>query len=65
MIIEPNRRDFLNWSVQGTGATALAGLLAQDKASGSSIIPHYPAVAKRVIHRTKRFIIYDEKSQMI
>ena len=50
MIIEPNRRDFLNWSVQGTGATALAGLLAQDKASGSSIIPHYPAVAKRVIH---------------
>ena len=50
MIIEPNRRDFLNWSVQGTGATALAGLLAQDKASGSSIIPHYPAVAKRDIH---------------
>jgi hypothetical protein len=49
MILEPDRRDFLNWSIQGTGATALAGLLARDKASGSSV-PHYPAAAKRVIH---------------
>ena len=50
MNIEPNRRDLLNWGVQGTGATAFASLLNADKASGSSVLPHYPGVAKRVIH---------------
>jgi len=50
MKIEPYRRDLLNWGIQGTGATALAGLLTNDKASGSPILPHYPSVAKRVIH---------------
>ena len=50
MKIEPYRRDLLNWGIQGTGATALASLLTNDKASGSPILPHYPSVAKRVIH---------------
>ena len=50
MNIEPNRRDLLNWGIQGTGATAFASLLNADKASGSSMLPHYPGVAKRVIH---------------
>ena len=45
MKIEPYRRDLLNWGIQGTGATALASLLTNDKASGSPILPHYPSVA--------------------
>ena len=50
--MNPNRRDFLNWSIQGTGATAFTNLLLKDQAqaSGTSLVTHYPAKAKRVIH---------------
>ena len=50
--MNPDRRDFLNWSIQGTGATALTNLLLKDQvqASGTSLVTHYPAKAKRVIH---------------
>ena len=38
--------------MQGTGATALTNLLLKDQvqASGTSLVTHYPAKAKRVIH---------------
>ena len=50
--MNPDRRDFLNWSLQGTGATALTNLLLKDQvhASDTSLVTHYPAKAKRVIH---------------
>lgn len=48
------RRDFLNFAVQGIGATALCQLLARDNALAAEVgakpTTHFPAKAKRVVH---------------
>lgn len=52
-----DRRDFLNWGVQGLGATALVSLLhqeglasAQSSTPGALPTPHFTPRAKRAIH---------------
>jgi hypothetical protein len=56
---KPQRRDFLNFGLQGLGATALChllsrdNLLAADKSNAQTNtppLPHFPARAKRAIH---------------
>ena len=54
-MMSATRRDFLNFGMQGLGATALCHLLARDGAlAGESATPkpatHFPAKAKRVVH---------------
>ena len=54
--LTPSRRDFFSWVKTGLGGAALAVLLREDRslhaASGTSedLLPHLPAVAKRVVH---------------
>lgn len=47
------RRDFLDWSVHGLGATALLSLLGKEgllRAGESTDVPQFPARAKRAVH---------------
>ena len=45
------RRDFLDWSVRGVGATALATLLAKDSAGAVLGVPrHHVPKARQVVH---------------
>lgn len=49
-----NRREFLNGSVLGLGATALSSLFASNKAFAEEnpkpVLPHFPPKAKRIIY---------------
>jgi hypothetical protein len=49
-ISQRSRRDFLNWGVNGLGATALAAMLQADGQAGDSALPKLAAKAKRAIH---------------
>ena len=45
------RRDFLNWSARGVGATAFASLLANDSARATQGFPrHHVPKARQVVH---------------
>lgn len=57
MLSSLNRRQWLDWSVQGLGATALLGLLRQDgllaseaPSAAGAALPHFPPRARRVVH---------------
>lgn len=45
-----SRRDFLNWGINGLGATAIAALLQQEAGAAGQSAPGFQPQAKRAIH---------------
>ena len=48
-VASQNRRQFLNRSAMGLGATVMGSLFPQRKAAGAATLPHFTPKAKRVI----------------